>query len=472
VHMLNGDVISGKFIKFDPKLGLVWEAANIKPALQINPEAIDRVTFSGVPSTQSTQSRVLLTNGNSFSGQLDLADAERVVMSHTAAGQIEFMRSQLKAIIPATAGIGKVVYNGPSSEKDWVFGSSKNIIGGGGFALPIPAQKNGSGKFEFKAGAITSTGAGATAGRKVEFPDKALIEFDVDWSTPGRNSGYFSLNVNLFTDNLKSPSNGSSYALKLSQAGANLHRQSKRNGDFMSDRLGSNTRINLTGIGSRVRYSLRTNKKSRSFILSINGIQVANWIDKEAFAGKGDGLLFTSRSPYPLKVSNIRISQWDGSEPIAATDTTISPKQDTIRLVNDDTVTGAITGIGDGKVKIKSSFGEVDIPWANSRLIQFTKSGQGTGIRKMEKDMVRATLKGAGILDFKLISWTEDKLEVESPIFGKATLNGAMIDSVTFNAGDKRNKSGKTLTKKELKKLQREKEKGGFGLPPIPKLEK
>ena len=42
-----------------------------------------------------------------FSGQLDLADAERVVMSHTAAGQIEFMRSQLKAIIPATTGIGK-----------------------------------------------------------------------------------------------------------------------------------------------------------------------------------------------------------------------------------------------------------------------------------------------------------------------------------------------------------------------------
>ena len=473
VHMLNGDVISGKFIKFDPKLGLVWEAANIKPALQINPEAIDRVTFTGAAPAQSTQSRVLLTNGNTFSGQLDLADTERIVMSHTPAGQIEFKRSQLKAIIPTIAGIGRVVFSGPSSEKDWVFGSSKNIMGGG-FApnLPIPAKKAGSGKFEFKEGAISSTGAGATAGRKVEFPDKALIEFDVDWSTPGRNSSYFSLNVNLFTDNLKSPPNGSSYALKLSQTGANLTRQSKRNGDFMSDRLGSTTRVNLTGIGSRVRYSLRTNKKTRSFILSINGVRIANWKDKETFAGKGDGLLFTSRASAPLKVSNIRISQWDGSKPIAATDTTISPKQDTIRLVNDDTVTGAITGIGDGKVKIKSSFGEVDIPWANSRLIQFTKSGQGTGIRKMEKDMVRATLKGAGILDFKLISWTEDKLEVESPIFGKATLNGAMIDSVTFNAGDKRNKSGKTLTKKELKKLQREKEKGGFGLPPIPKLEK
>ena len=478
VHMLNGDVITGKFVKFDPKLGLVWEAANIKPALQINPEAIDRVTFSGSATAQSTQSRVLLANGNTFSGQLDLADTERIVMSHTPAGQIEFKRSQLKAIIPTAAGIGRVVFSGPSSEKDWVFGSSKNIMGGGGFApnLPIPAKKAGSGKFEFKEGAITSTGAGATAGRKVEFPDKALIEFDVDWSTPGRNSSYFSLNVNLFTDNLKSPSNGSSYALKLSQTGANLTRQSKRNGDFMSDRLGSNTRVNLTGIGSRVRYSLRTNKKTRSFILSINGVRIANWKDKETFAGKGDGLLFTSRASAPLKVSNIRISQWDGSKPIAATDTTISPKQDTIRLVNDDTVTGAITGIGDGKVKIKSSFGEVAIPWANSRLIQFAKSAQGTGINKMEKGIVRATLKDAGILDFKLISWTEDKLEVESPIFGTATLNGAMIDSVSFNAGDKRNKSGKTLTKKELKQLQREKEKGAFDrfnpAPPIPKLEK
>jgi len=478
VHMLNGDVITGKFVKFDPKLGLVWEAANIKPALQINPEAIDRVTFSGSATAQSTQSRVLLSNGNTFSGQLDLADTERIVMSHTPAGQIEFKRSQLKAIIPTAAGIGRIVFSGPSSEKDWVFGSSKNIMGGGAFApnLPIPAKKAGSGKFEFKEGAITSTGAGATAGRKVEFPDKALIEFDVDWSTPGRNSSYFSLNVNLFTDNLKSPSNGSSYALKLSQTGANLTRQSKRNGDFMSDRLGSNTRVNLTGIGSRVRYSLRTNKKTRSFILSINGVRIANWKDKETFAGKGDGLLFTSRASAPLKVSNIRISQWDGSKPIGATDTTISPKQDTIRLINDDTVTGAITGIGDGKVKIKSSFGEVDIPWANSRLIQFAKSAQGTGINKMEKGIVRATLKDAGILDFKLISWTEDKLEVESPIFGTATLNGAMIDSVSFNAGDKRNKSGKTLTKKELKQLQREKEKGAFDrfnpAPPIPKLEK
>ena len=231
VHMLNGDVISGKFLKFDPQLGLVWEAKNIKPALQVDPAAIERDTFIVESPVPSGQSRVLLANGNTFSGQLDLIDTERVVMSHTPAGPIEFKRSQLKAIIPTTGGSGRAVFNGPASEKDWVFGSSKNAVGGIGLLVPgLPppgAQKAGSAKFQFKANAITSTGSGATAGRKVEYPEKALIEFDLEWSAPGRNSGYFSLNVNLFTDNLKSPSNSSSYALKLSQTGAHLIRQSK-----------------------------------------------------------------------------------------------------------------------------------------------------------------------------------------------------------------------------------------------------
>ena len=92
---------------------------------------------------------------------------------------------------------------------------------------------------------------------------------------------------------------------------------------------------------------------------------------------------------------------------------------------------------------------------------------------KVNKGLVKATVKKADVLDFKLISWTEDKLEVESPIFGKATLNGAMIDSLTFNTDQKRDTGDKTLNKKELKKLQRENpQKGGFGLPAIPKLEK
>ena len=464
VYMLNGDIISGKFLKFDPKVGLVWEANNIQPAIQIDPAGIDRVTFNSTTSVQPGLSRVLLANGDSISGQVDLLDDERVVMSKTPAGQLELKRSHLKSIIPATTGSGRIVYAGPVSDKEWVFGTSKKANGN----VPFAAKPSGNGKFAFNANAITSTGSGATAGREVEFPDKALIEFDLDWSTQGRNSSYFSLNVNLFTENLKSPSNGNAYALKLSQTGANLARQSKEGEDFVSDRLGANARVNLTGIGARARFSLRANKKARTFFLSINGVQVANWKDKEAFAGKGKGLLFSSRAPYPIKISNIRISEWNGNKPVASVDANFRPKQDTVRMLNGDTLTGAITRIQDGRVRIKSSFGEVGVPWVNSSLILFANANQGDANQQKQKGLVRATLKGAGNLDFALISWEDGKLEVDSPAFGRVTLNGAMVESLTFNTKSKRNKAGKELTKKELKKLQREKEKGRGNLPPLP----
>ena len=464
VYMLNGDIISGKFLKFDPKVGLVWEANNIQPAIQIDPAGIDRVTFNSTTSVQPGLSRVLLANGDSISGQVDLLDAERVVMSKTPAGQLELKRSHLKSIVPATTGSGRIVYAGPVSDKEWVFGTSKKANGN----VPFAAKPSGNGKFAFNANAITSTGSGATAGREVEFPEKALIEFDLDWSTQGRNSSYFSLNVNLFTDNLKSPSNGNAYSLKLSQTGANLARQSKEGEDFASDRLGPNTRVNLTGIGARARFSLRANKKTRAFFLSINGVQVANWKDKEAFAGKGKGLLFASRAPYPIKISNIRISEWNGSKPVAVSGVNASPKQDTIRLVNDDTVTGTITRIEDGKIRIKSSFGEVSVPWSKSGLVQFAAGSEGNSNQKLQKGLARATLQGAGNLDFRIISWQEEKLEVDSPVFGRVTLNGAMIESINFNPTTKRNKAGKVLSKKELKRLQRDKEKGRDNLLPLP----
>ena len=137
-------------------------------------------------------------------------------------------------------------------------------------------------------------------------------------------------------------------------------------------------------------------------------------------------------------------------------------------MLNGDTLTGAITRIQDGRVRIKSSFGEVGVPWVNSSLILFANANQGDANQQKQKGLVRATLKGAGNLDFALISWEDGKLEVDSPAFGRVTLNGAIVESLTFNTKSKRNKDGKELTKKELKKLQREKEKGRGNLPPLP----
>ncbi|MCH2378749.1 MAG: hypothetical protein MK236_04930 [Pedosphaera sp.] len=481
VHMLNGDVISGKFVKIDPEKGLIWEAANIKPALQIDPAGIDRVTFRGQSPAKASQSRILLNSGNELTGQLEFVDADKVVINSWYAGRLEFKRTAIKAIIPASVSSGRVTFSGPTASAGWVFGTAKNAGGQKGIPVPqgffqgaLPKKNALGGKFQLKANSLESTGSGAMVGRKVEFPAKAMIEFDVDWSTPGRNSSYFSLNVNLFTDNLKSPHNGSSYALKLSQTGANLSHQSKQNGDVMAERVGPNARVNLTGIGSRARFSLRANKKTRSFILSINGVQVANWKDKQPFAGKGDGLLFTSRSPYPVKISNIRISEWNGNLPVRYENTLGINKQDSVRLSNNDTITGSVIGFRDNQVNIKTSFAEVNIPLTRVSIIQFAQ-GNVQATKRPLKDMVNAKLRGHGSLDFKLKSWQDGKLKVESPDFGAATFDGSIVESITFNPHKKRiSGSNSTLSKKEQKKLLRNKEKGNIVPLPqrVPRLDK
>ena len=140
-------------------------------------------------------------------------------------------------------------------------------------------------------------------------------------------------------------------------------------------------------------------------------------------------------------------------------------KLDSVRLSNHDTITGSVIGFHDKQVKIKTSFAEVNVPLTRVSMIQFAQNDV-VATQRPSKDMVNARLRGHGSLNFKLKSWKDGKLEVESPDFGSATLDGSIIESLTFNPNKKRASGiNGTLSKKEQKKLLREKEKGGGFLP-------
>ena len=142
-----------------------------------------------------------------------------------------------------------------------------------------------------------------------------------------------------------------------------------------------------------------------------------------------------------------------------------------MRLANDDIMSGSVIGIQKNAIKIKTSFAEVDIPLDRVGLIQFANKN-AVAKEKLPKGMVSARLKGHGSLTFRLKSWQDGKLEVESPDFGAATLDGSIVESITFNPSKKRALGSKgTLSKKELKKRLRGKEKGNIGPPPprVPK---
>jgi hypothetical protein len=179
-------------------------------------------------------------------------------------------------------------------------------------------------------------------------------------------------------------------------------------------------------------------KKSRIIALYVNGKFTTKWKDVNAeFAGKGKGLLFSSRSANPIRISQIRVREWNGNLPGQNKVSTGDGKEDFVMFNNEDSITGSLVGIKEGQMKFKTSFAELPIPLKNVDIIHLSKEG----IRSMPipSGSMRATLKGGkGRLTFKIERWKDGKIIVISPAFGRTLIDAAALRSVDFNLGKSR----------------------------------
>ena len=90
-------------------------------------------------------------------------------------------------------------------------------------------------------------------------------------------------------------------------------------------------------------------------------------------------------------------------------------------------------------MKIKTSFGELPVPLEKVDVIYMAKNrakatpaGAGS---------VRVTFHDKAIMTLQIKEWKDGKVTVQSPIFGKAILDAAAIQSATFNIGTTRTSS-------------------------------
>ena len=124
--------------------------------------------------------------------------------------------------------------------------------------------------------------------KDLELPDRCALEFDFQYL------GYFNLGINIFADQIKNEYSGNSYSLRLDQNNAYLYRI--QNGS--TSNLG-NAQSQLSG-KTECRVTLLVDKPAKTLSLLINDRLVNKWEDgRGAFAGKGNGVLFTSRTTAP-----------------------------------------------------------------------------------------------------------------------------------------------------------------------------
>ena len=432
VYLLNGDVLQGKFISFGDKSGLVWRHPNIKPDLEVDPKQIARVTFA--PNDKATikpmRSRVDLANGDQLIGDLTELTDKHLLLSTWYAGRISIDRKAVLTLVPGETPLN-TFYEGPRDAKKWVFSNSNQAIARPQAANLPPAalqrmQAMANAKWTLKENSFQSTGTGAQVGR--EFPemgDKVNIEFDVEWDRS------FSFYVNLLTDNLKSYSMGNTYQLRLSQTSAYMYKYENAGAQRRTSRIGTTVRYNLANVKQSARMSIRVDRTKKLIALVINGKQVGKWDDTGKFAGKGKGLLFSARTTYPIRLSNIQLGEWDGQLPADVKVTTESLKEDFIQLANVDTLSGTLVDIKRGQMNFKPDFSDaIPIPLRRVNLIRLADANTAPTV---VENPVREKLKGRGQITATLKQWKDGKFHLSSPVFGDTIIDANAIESIQFN---------------------------------------
>jgi hypothetical protein len=457
--LLGGDSFRGNFLSFDPKSGLRWQHPAIKQPLEVDPNTLSLVRLEREKPKGPAQRHtfaVKFVNDDELPGEVLEMDAERLVFKTWYAGTLTIPRKSVRVITPGQSS-PTAVYEGPTGMEGWS-GGNRNTVGRAiplgidfnpkGVAAevveaveavrilkrevivngvpvlqpPQPAAAGGSaaaGGWQFINDAFVNSISGATIGRNVNFPKQANIEFDLAWR------GYLNMAIHLYTDKLDQY-RGSAYVVNINQSTVFLNRHSPETGQAG---LG-NARSRLASPKSSAQISIRVDRERKFFAVLVDGALVGQWTDRDAFGGKGDGLMFLSQGSGATKISGIRVCEWDGRLPLANATGTAKLTEDYARLANNDGISGSFKGIKEGKACFATSFApSLEIPLdrvGQIELVAPEKPAPAPGF-------VRATLKGRGLLTFKLESWTDTEVKVSSPNFGSATFRPEVFSQLEFN---------------------------------------
>ena len=180
IFLHHGDHLSGDFVGMSSdKTTIQWQYPEAAHAFALDASTISHLLFESTtraPLALERAFRIGLANGDWIAGQLDSLSTEQLTLTSTAAGKLTIPRHHVHSG-QIQLGEHELHYRGPNNLREWRVGyRGKN--------------------WQLKRGQLISQGYSST-GCDVDFPDHALIEFDISMRHDP------TLNVFLYADNAK-----------------------------------------------------------------------------------------------------------------------------------------------------------------------------------------------------------------------------------------------------------------------------
>jgi hypothetical protein len=409
LEFLDGSVLQGQLGSIDSQNGLVWIYPDAAKPIRFVPQNLAWLHFSPTEIAEETRQSTCqfqFANGDQFYGNLLALDEKELELQTWFGGKFKTPRAALRSIHFFPKGSGSI-YEGPTGLEGWKIGRNAN-----------------SRSWQYRDGMFVSESPN-TIGRDVNLPDTSRVEFDLGWKTP------FNLLFSIYTSSVEGFNyNSSSYMFFITPGNVSVQRINAGSG---SSTIGRSETPFPMMTQKKAHLEFLANKSESFLQLLIDGKSVGEWHDNSGWVGKGSGILFyTQTEGASVTISNIKISEWDGRSG-SDLETNSPSGKDELYLINHDTVDGKIGSLRDGKLRISSSNGSLEIPIERVTEISFGAAEKNS----IQRDPweIQASVFGGGTISFNLEKWSPEKISGRNKNFGAVALDAKSIREIRFNPG-------------------------------------
>lgn len=232
--------------------------------------------------------------------------------------------------------------------------------------------------------------------------------------------------IGLFADNPDDLYNNS-YLMQFSGSYINVQRIRRGGG---ASNMGQSEAYQLNSL-NKANFEIYADREKKIITLFINGTFIKQWKDNSEAPLNGTCFHLQQQTVNLIKITNLRIEEWDGRLDIKLSGENTSVENDIVELINRDKISGTLLAIKDGKIKFTTSFAEMDIPM--ERVYSFELSSKNaTNIQRTKNEIV-AYFAGKGCVSFQLEKWTTNSVTGISKSFGKFNFTPEAFSRILFN---------------------------------------
>ncbi|WFB36215.1 hypothetical protein P3T73_00355 [Kiritimatiellota bacterium B12222] len=413
LFFLNEDQISGALLEMSESEGVVWKHPDASTKVSYGLANLKKVELKTVMTDGAPLSRlpkIILTNGDAYRGKIVHMDADVLQLESPMAGTFTLQSKMVAAIRPSSSSGS--IYEGPSSLEEWEL-------------------NNSNGNWKYEKNALFSDNHNQIIGQEFDdLPDMVSLAFDLEWR------GNCNLQVGFWGRDPKNV-NQNCYTLNIQNGYIRCYRN--------YDKIGRNDLGNIQvrdkmNDGS-LEVELLLNRAKKEIMILFDGELVARWSDTFEGNIRGDAMLFGGMGNNPLKLSNIRLREWDGEfdmgEDQSLEDT------DQLTTSNGDVFAGTLEKIEAEVLYFKNDFAVFQVPMDRVDEVRFA---QGTRREpRLQKGDVKISFPNTEVITLSLLNMDQRVFTGKSEATGEITLQKKYFDAIQFNPYDDRHEEEEDL---------------------------